>query len=189
MKIVPYYDSSPLSNGTDNLGPDQQGWDPSNPVIVSQTQEAIGNSPNLSSENEEGCIDIQVDNPEFGTVAAQISSVFDNKDAFLSAEIEAITDHCYIGSVLGFNLEYTNGDISWHPITVMKDEDPHVIDTYIIVNNLVPSSNGIHGHYARKFLRFLKRAMRRLHICDFNGFNATSYQPSPRNVAFLSLSK
>ena len=93
MKIVPCSDTSPLRNGKANLGPDQQGWDPSNPSIVSQTQEAFGDSPYLSSDNEEGCIAAQADDSEFGPVAAQINSVFDDKDDFISAEIEAITDH------------------------------------------------------------------------------------------------
>ena len=39
------------------------------------------------------CIDVQADDSEFGPVAAQINSVFDDKDDFLSAETEAITDH------------------------------------------------------------------------------------------------
>ena len=90
---VPCSDLSPLRNGKDNLYPDQQGWDPSDPAIVSQTQEAIGDFPDLSLDNEEGCIATQADDSEFGPVAAQINSVFDDKDDFLSAEIEAITDH------------------------------------------------------------------------------------------------
>ena len=73
--------------------------------------------PNL--DNEEGCLAAQADDSEFGPVAAQINSVFDDKDDFLSAEIEAITDHPYLGRILELNLEYTNGDMSGHPITVV----------------------------------------------------------------------
>ena len=111
--------TSPQHNGNTILGPDQQGWDTSNPSIVSQTQEAFGNSPYPSLDNEEGCLAAQADDSEFGPVAAQINSVFDDKDDSLSDEIKAITSHRYLGGILEFNLEYTNGDMSWYPITVV----------------------------------------------------------------------
>ena len=114
--------------------------------------------------------------------------MFDDKDDFLSAEIEAIIDHRYLGGILEFNLEYTNGDMSWHPITAVMDEDPHATANYIIDNDLGPVSNGIHGRWARKFLRSLKKTMHRLRKCDFNGFDATSYNPSWKEAASLPLS-
>jgi hypothetical protein len=67
---------------------------------VTQTQEANGETPYLSSDNEEGCIAAQADDSEFGPVVAQINSMFDDKDDFLSAEIEAITDHRCPGRIL-----------------------------------------------------------------------------------------
>ena len=62
---------------------------------MSQTQEGIGDSPSLSSDNEEDCVAVPSSDPEYGEVAAQMNSVFDDKDDFLSAEIEAIIDHRY----------------------------------------------------------------------------------------------
>ena len=85
--------TSPQHNGNTILGTDQQCWDTSIPSIVSQTQEGTGDSPGLSSDEEEGCLAAQADDSEFGTVPAQLNSVFDDKDDFLSAEIEAIIDH------------------------------------------------------------------------------------------------
>ena len=136
--------------------------------------------------------------------AAQINSVFDDIDDFLSAEIEAITDHPYLGRILELNLEYTNGDMSGHPITVVTfischwhQWSYHYCDGWRpirhcqlnIDNGLKPVSNGIHGHCVRKFLKvpvpYYAQTVRR---CDFNGFDATLFQPSPRNVAFSSLS-
>ena len=49
-----------------------------------------------------------------------MNSVFDDKDDFLSAEIEAIIDHRYQARILEFYLEYTNGDTPSHPITLVK---------------------------------------------------------------------
>ena len=79
----------------------------------------MGITPYPSLDNEEGCLAAQAVDSEFGTAAAQINSVFDDIDDFLSAEIEAITDHPYLGKILELNLEYTNGDMSGHPITVV----------------------------------------------------------------------
>ena len=139
----------------------------------------IGDSPNLSSDNGGEYIAVPSNDPEFSTVLAQINSVFDDKDDFLSAEFEVITDHRYIGGIPEFNLEYTNGDTSWHHVTVVKDEDPHTTTNYIIGNDLRPVSNRIHWHWAHKFLRSLKRTMCRLRRCDFNGFDVTTYHLSP----------
>ena len=88
--------------------------------------------------------------------------MFDYKDDFLSADIQAIIHHHYMADILEFNPEYTNGDTSWNTITVVKDEDPHDTANYIIGNDLGPISNGIHGRWARKFLRSLKQILRRL---------------------------
>ena len=49
----------------------------------------------MSSDNEEDCVAVPSSDPEYGEVAAQMNSVFDDKDDFLSAEIEAIIDHRY----------------------------------------------------------------------------------------------
>ena len=66
----------------------------------------------MSSDNEEDCVAISSSDPEYGDVAAQMNSVFDDKEDFLSAEIEAIIDHRYMAGILEFHLEHTNGDTS-----------------------------------------------------------------------------
>ena len=67
---IPCSQSSPLRTGTDFLRPNIQDWDPSNPGIENQTQEGIADSPNLSSDNEEDCIAVPSNDPEFDNVAA-----------------------------------------------------------------------------------------------------------------------
>jgi hypothetical protein len=49
----------------------------------------------LSSDNEEDCVAVPSSDPEYGEVAAHMNSVFDDKDDFISAEIDAIIDHRY----------------------------------------------------------------------------------------------
>ena len=78
---------STLHTSTDFSCYDHQGWDPSNPAIVSQDREGIGDSPSLSSNNEEDCMTIPIYDPEYSNVAAQMSSVSDEKYDFFSADI------------------------------------------------------------------------------------------------------
>ena len=108
-----------------------------------------------------------------------MNSVFDEKDNFISAKIQTTIDHRYMDVILDFDLEYTNGDTWWHHITVVKDKDPHTTDNYVISNDMGPISNGIHGHWACKFLRSLKLTLHRLRRCEFNSFDGTMYNPSP----------
>ena len=84
-----------------------------------------------------------------------------------------------MAGILEFNLEYTNGEMSWYHITVVKDEDSHATTNYTISNDLGPVSNGIHRYWARKFPRSLKQTLCRLRICGFDGFDMTTYNLSP----------
>jgi len=82
--------------------------------------------------------------------------MFDELDDYISAKIKAINDHHYLVGILKFNLECTNGDTSWHPITLVKYEEPHDVANYIVSNDLGSISNGIHRWWARYFLRSIK---------------------------------
>ena len=62
-----------------------------------------------------------------------------------SLELKSIIEYRYVTGNLEFNLEYTNGDTSWHPITLVKDEDHRATENYALSNGLGPISNGIHG--------------------------------------------
>jgi hypothetical protein len=84
-----------------------------------------------------------------------------------------------MAGILEFHLEYTNGETSWNPITVVKDEDPHATANYIIGSALGPVSNRIHERWTHTFLKSLKRTLRRLRRCEFDGFDATTYNPFP----------
>ena len=68
--------------------------------------------------------------------------------------------------------------MEWHPLDIIKDEDPHSTANYIIGNDLGTISNMTHGRWNRLFLRSIKRKMRRLRRSDFFGFEASTFNPS-----------
>ena len=36
----------------------------------------------------------------------------------------------YLAGILEFNLDYTNGDTTWHPINLVNDKNPHTLANY-----------------------------------------------------------
>ena len=82
--------------------------------------------------------------------------MFDKSDDYLYTEIEDITKHPHLSDILEFNLEYINGDTSWHPISLIKDECPHNVANYVVKNDLGLISNRVHKCWARNFLKFLQ---------------------------------
>ena len=107
--------------------------------------------------------------------------MFDQGDDYLAAELKSITDHRYLSGVLELQVEYTDGELSFHPIDMVKNEDPHAVANYIINNDLGKECNKIHNRWARLFLRSLRRTLRRLCQSDILGFEATTFNPVPSN--------
>ena len=109
------------------------------------------------------------------TINNHLNSVFDDTDDFLSCELKSILNHRYLTRVLEFKLEYDNGEISWYPLDLVKDEDPHVCAIYIVCNDLSPIYNGVHRYCACAFLRSLKITMCLLKHIAYLDFYATLY--------------
>ena len=57
-------------------------------------------------------------------VASHLNVQLDGKDDYLSAELETIVDDRYLAGVLELQVKYTNGDLSWHPIDLVKNKEP-----------------------------------------------------------------
>ena len=77
-------------------------------------------------------------------IAAHINAQLDETDDVLSAELEAIMDHIYLSSIIDHQVKYTNGDLSWYSIDLIKDEEPYCVAVYVINNDLGKVSNSIH---------------------------------------------
>ena len=102
-------------------------------------------------------------------------------------ELEAIEDHRHVSGVLelkvSYKTAYKDNDTSWHPIDMVKHEDPQAVAQYILANDLGKISNGIHRRWARAFLRSLKRTIRRMKRVAFLELEASSYDPNPSKKA------
>ena len=162
---------------TSVVGPPDDTISPSPHVpIISQTPADVEDDP--PSDDDTGLNDLILEEgTDLDTMAAHINAQLDETDDVLSAELEAIVDHRYLSGIIEFQVKYTNGDLSWHPIDLIKDENPHCVAVYVINNDLGKISNGIHRRWARTFLRALKRTIRRMKKVDFNYIESSTYDP------------
>ena len=102
-------------------------------LIFIQTQTRI-NTSDEDSDDDENLITESSKGPQFDEIAKKLHNVFDNTDDYLFAELNAIINHIYSADVLEFKVKYINWDMTWHPIDLVKDEDPHATANYIITN-------------------------------------------------------
>ena len=90
-------------------------------------------------------------------MATHVNNHLNEKANVLSAELAAIVAHRFLSGILEVQVEYTNGDTSWHHIDLIKDEDPCDVTDYVINNDLGKISNGKYCRWAHAFLRTLRR--------------------------------
>ena len=74
-------------------------------TIVIQTQTVIDDSY-ADSDQEERKITEPSDGPQFDEITKQLNNVFDDSDDYLSAELEVITNHRFLNSLLEFHVDY-----------------------------------------------------------------------------------
>ena len=91
--------------------------------IVSQTQQEDDDSPSYNDDTGLNGL-IMDEGTDLDAIAAHINAQLDETDNVLSAELEAIMEHRYLSGIIEFQVKYINGDLSWHPIDLIKDEDP-----------------------------------------------------------------
>lgn len=151
----------------------------SNIPVISQSQP----DPDSVLDEDESVNDVSSpttgdDEIYYNLVVNYCNAVFDKTDDRLFAELKYIFDHRYINGILELKLEYTTGEVSWHSLDLAKREDLYVTVSYIISNDLGVIANGKHGRWARRFLRRLKRTIRRMKRCDIQGFTYSTYDSS-----------
>jgi len=152
---------------------------PSNPVpLVSQTQPEV---EDVDSDDEDSDpLSGRSSDKEATSIATDVNIVFDPDDDFAEEELDSILDHRFLSGILELQVQYSTGDIEWHPLDLVKHADPQAVAQYVLTNDLGPISNGKHRRWARSFLRSLKRTLRRLRRCHMFGFDATTYHPTPK---------
>ena len=101
-------------------------------------------------------------------------------------DIEAITDHRIAGGVLELELKYATGDDShddyeWHPIGLVKDEDPYAVAKYVMNNDFGSIHTSRQHRWARALLRSVRQTIRRRRRVDdlFGGFTSQTFVPTP----------
>ena len=87
------------------------------------------------------CIDIPSNASEYGTIIAQINSMFNEWDDVLYTEINTITDHRYQVWILDFKFEYANGNTSWYHITLVTPHDTLSFQRVCYVICIHPQNN------------------------------------------------
>ncbi len=107
-------------------------------------------------------------------------------DSFLKAsgeeqddDLYSIINHRTTNGVLEFEVEYTSGDTDWLFFSLVQDEDPHACADYVMNNDLGKIFNSKYRRWARKFLRSVRRTMRRMFRVRYDGFNSRYYTPKP----------
>ena len=113
-------------------------------------------------------------------MATHVNNHLNEKANVLSAELAAIVAHRFLPGILEVQVEYTNGDTSWHPIELIKNEDPCAIADYVINNDLGKIPNGKHRRWARTLLCTLRQTFKRLHRVQFYGCESTTYDHMPK---------
>ena len=170
---------APVQSADDTAFPDADNNPPSSNdlPIISQSDSEDENIP-LSDDDD--YTDNNLNGVEEQHIVTDLNNQFDRGDDALPVELDYIIDHRYVAGVLELQVSYTDGSKSWHPLSLIKTEDPSAIADFVLNNDLGKVSNGIHRRWARAYQRSLRRAIRRLRRVHFFGFESTTYRPSKK---------
>ena len=121
---------------------------------------------------------------ELNMMAERVCQHFNDDES--TRDIEAITDHRIAGGVLELQIKYSTGDdyyddYEWHPIGLVKDEDPYAVAKYVINNNFGDVHSSKQHRWARALLRSVRQTIRRRRRVDdlFGGFSSRTFVCSP----------
>jgi hypothetical protein len=138
---------------------------------VTQSQEddsSVASGESVATHSDDEPVIPSTDDGDIdGDVLAQQVNNFFNSDnpaeEFDSDfSIVRIVSHRCVDGILELEVEYSSGDKEFHPIALLKEEDPHAVAEYVLRTDLGRHLNTIHRRWARSFLRVVRRAMRRL---------------------------
>ena len=68
----------------------------------------------------------------------------DPTDNYLAAELKYILNHRYLSGIFELKVTYSSGEIEWHTLSLVKNDDAHTTSNYIVANDLDLMFNGIH---------------------------------------------
>ena len=99
-----------------------------------------------------------------------------------SPEISQILKHQFNGGILEFLCRYDTGETEWHPISLVKKDDPYSVANYIMQNDLGKAANNIHRQWARLFLRTVCRVCRQIKRSNCFSFYLGTYHPTNKKL-------
>ena len=145
--------------------------------------ESVG--PNLVSQESYDSADDELDPTADNTnippsITDDINAAMD--DDFEPPEISSIIKHQFNGGILEFQCKYDTGNVLWHPLDLVKADDPWSVANYIMQNDLGKDANQIHRRWARLFLRTIRRVRRRMKRSNVFSFYASTYHPTPKKL-------
>ena len=101
---------------------------------------------------------------ELNMMAGHVCQHFNDDEP--ARDLEATTDHRIAGGILELQIKYATGDdynedYEWHPIGLLKDEDPYLVAKYVINNNFGDVHSSKQHRWDRALLRSVRRTTRR----------------------------
>ena len=127
-----------------------------------------------SDEDSVSSTSSEISSPEDTDIADDINSQFNREECDDYGEIVAIKQHRDSEGMLEMQVLYSTGELEWHPMSLIKEEDPHAVAHYLLDADLGDKAmNSRHKRWARKFLRDLKKTMRRMFRVDYDGYQIT----------------
>ena len=149
--------------------------------IISQDPDDYDSTDEIEVDN---VFPVDPDDPDdFDQMASRLNVVFD-PDEDKDRDLEAIVDHRTVCSTLELLVKYSTGDgvedEEWHPIGLVKDEDPHAVAQYVMTADLGKVETGIQRRWARNFLRSLKVTLRRMRRTCNGTFAARTFNPTAK---------
>ena len=120
--------------------------------------------------------------PSDENVVHEIENHFTRSEGDDEFELDSIVNNRYLSGILELEVLYSTGDSEWHPISLVQDEDPHAVANYVMNTDLGTILNGKYRRWARKFLRSLRRAMRRFFKVNHGGFQSNTFDQRADSV-------
>ena len=78
--------------------------------------------------------------------------------------------------------KYDSGNTEWHPLELVKADDPWSVANYVMQNYLGDRANQIHRRWARVLLRSVRRVRRRIKQSNTFSFYASTYHPTNKKL-------
>ena len=162
---LPTIEETPEEENNDsNNGPiDDKGILDFNPIVlditndnssaanaITQTQNEIMDDASVGSTND--AFSLVHDNNDHDIMATDVNNALDDTADYLSVKLIGISDHRIISGMLELQVNYSNGEQSWHAVDMIICEDPQAAATYIINNDLGTVLNNRYRRWAQAFL-------------------------------------